>query len=147
MDLNFTQEYEEFRAEVRGFLENNRDNTHQAGLTALCAVRSVWLGRRFCWRTAMRRARIRKQYGGYGAEPDALKARIIAEEFARAGVPGGMAGQGINMLVPTLLELGTDEQKEKYIKPTLSGEMVWCQGYSEPGAGSDLGLIAHGGGG
>ena len=53
-----------------------------------------------------------KQYGGYGAEPDALKARIIAEEFARAGVPGGIAGQGINMLVPTLLELGTDEQKE-----------------------------------
>ena len=59
--------------------------------------------------------------------------RICARRCA-----GGMAGQGINMLVPTLLELGTDEQKEKYIKPTLSGEMVWCQGYSEPGAGSDL---------
>ena len=82
-----------------------------------------------------------KEYGGYGAEPDALKARIIAEEFARAKLPGGISGQGINMLVPTLLELGTDEQKEKYIRPTLAGEMVWCQGYSEPGAGSDLAAL------
>ena len=49
-----------------------------------------------------------------------------------------MGGQGIDMLVPTLLELGTDEQKEKYIKPTLHGEIIWCQGYSEPNAGSDL---------
>ena len=49
-----------------------------------------------------------------------------------------MGGQGIDMLVPTLLELGTEEQKQKYIKPTLQGEMIWCQGYSEPNAGSDL---------
>ena len=45
------------------------------------------------------------------------------------------------MLVPTLLELGTEEQKQKYIEPTLTGEMVWCQGYSEPGAGSDLAAL------
>ena len=49
-----------------------------------------------------------------------------------------MGGQGIDMLVPTLLELGTEEQKNKFIKPTLHGEMIWCQGYSEPNAGSDL---------
>ena len=49
-----------------------------------------------------------------------------------------MGGQGIDMLVPTLLELGTEEQKQKYIKPTLHGEIIWCQGYSEPNAGSDL---------
>ena len=49
-----------------------------------------------------------------------------------------MGGQGIDMLVPTLLELGTEEQKEKYVKPTLLGEIIWCQGYSEPNAGSDL---------
>src|SRR3546814_10167156 len=46
--------------------------------------------------------------------------------------------QGISMLVPTLLELGTDEQKRRWIAATLTGEVVWCQGYSEPGAGSDL---------
>ena len=49
-----------------------------------------------------------------------------------------MGGQGIDMLVPTLLELGTEEQKQKYIKKTLHGEIIWCQGYSEPNAGSDL---------
>ena len=137
MDLNFTQEYEDFRAEVRGFLDSNKDNAPSR------SDRSVRSKKRLAWQKVLLEngyaARTHpKQYGGYGAEPDALKARIIAEEFARAGVPGGIAGQGINMLVPTLLELGTDEQKEKYIKPTLSGEMVWCQGYSEPGAGSDL---------
>ena len=62
-------------------------------------------------------------------------------EFSRAKIPGGISGQGINMLVPTLLELGTEEQKQKYIEPTLTGEMVWCQGYSEPGAGSDLAAL------
>ena len=49
-----------------------------------------------------------------------------------------MGGQGIQMLVPTLLELGTEEQKQEYIKPTLRGEIIWCQGYSEPNSGSDL---------
>ncbi|HKI73261.1 MAG TPA: acyl-CoA dehydrogenase family protein, partial [Pseudomonadales bacterium] len=63
---------------------------------------------------------------------------IIGEEFALAQVAGGMGGQGISMLVPTLLELGTEEQKQQFIKPTITGEMIWCQGYSEPGAGSDL---------
>ena len=42
------------------------------------------------------------------------------------------------MLVPTLLEMGTEEQKQKFIRPTIHGDMIWCQGYSEPGAGSDL---------
>ncbi|HAO56339.1 MAG TPA: acyl-CoA dehydrogenase, partial [Gammaproteobacteria bacterium] len=50
----------------------------------------------------------------------------------------GLGGQGISMLVPTLLELGTEEQKKRFIPPTLAGDMVWCQGYSEPNAGSDL---------
>jgi alkylation response protein AidB-like acyl-CoA dehydrogenase len=81
---------------------------------------------------------IPKEYGGYGAKPDALKSRIIAEEFATAQVPPGMGGQGISMLVPTLLELGSEEQKKRFIAPTLRGEMFWCQGYSEPNAGSDL---------
>ena len=54
----------------------------------------------------MRRAPSPRQYGGYGAEPDILKSRIIAEEFIAAGAPRGMAGQGISMLVPTLLEVG-----------------------------------------
>ena len=81
---------------------------------------------------------IPRAYGGFGGTPDILESRIIAEEFTRARAPGGMANQGISMLVPTLLEMGTEEQKRRWIPPTLRGEVVWCQGYSEPGAGSDL---------
>ena len=95
-------------------------------------------GRR-CWSsTATRRAPCRKEYGGFGAKPDLLENIIIDEEFRRAGVPRGMANQGISMLVPTLLQYGTEEQKRRYIGPTIRGEMIWCQGYSEPGSGSDL---------
>ena len=81
---------------------------------------------------------IPKEYGGFGGEPDIIKSRIIANEFSKYKVPSGMGGQGIDMLVPTLLEWGTEEQKQKYIKSTLHGETIWCQGYSEPNAGSDL---------
>ena len=75
-----------------------------------------------------------------GAGSDAGKSwqKTLIEAGYTARMPGGLGGQGISMLIPTLLELGTDEQKEQFIKPTLHGEMVWCQGYSEPGAGSDL---------
>jgi len=45
-----------------------------------------------------------------------------------------MAGQGISMFVPTLLEMGTEAQKQQWIAPTLRGEVIWCQGYSEPGS-------------
>ena len=81
---------------------------------------------------------IPKEYGGYGGEPDIIKSRIIAGAFAKYKVPNAMGGQGIDMLVPTLLEWGTEEQKQQYIESTLHGETVWCQGYSEPNAGSDL---------
>ena len=85
---------------------------------------------------------IPKEFGGYGAEPDIIKSRIIAEEFSNARVSPGLGGQGISMLVPTLLEMGTQEQKERFIRPTIMGEMLWCQGYSEPGAGSDLAALS-----
>ena len=53
-----------------------------------------------------------KEYGGYGGEADILKSRIIAAEFSKSKTPGPMGGQGIDMLVPTLLEMGTEEQKQ-----------------------------------
>lgn len=133
MDLSFGTEYEEFRTEVRSFIEKYRDQApNRARGGDAKAWQKLLIDHGYTART------IPREYGGYGAEPDILKARIIGEEFAKAQVPAGMGGQGISMLVPTLLEMGTEEQKREFIKPTLHGDIVWCQGYSEPGAGSDL---------
>jgi alkylation response protein AidB-like acyl-CoA dehydrogenase len=78
------------------------------------------------------------EYGGSGLS--ALEQVILAEEFAKAGVPTGGPNDvfGIQMLGNTLLLQGTDEQKAHYLPRILSGEDTWCQGYSEPNAGSDL---------
>src|SRR5688572_21837870 len=82
------------------------------------------------------------QYGGAGLS--ALEQVILAEEFTRAGVPSGGPNDafGIQMLGNTLLLCGTDEQKSHYLPRILSGEDRWCQGYSEPNAGSDLANLA-----
>ena len=82
------------------------------------------------------------EYGGGGLS--ALEQVIIGEEFARAGVPTGGPNDvfGIQMLGNTLLVWGTDEQKAHYLPRILSGADRWCQGYSEPNAGSDLGSLA-----
>lgn len=141
MNLEYGPEYDRFRAEVRVFIGRHRHLApNPSGRGARPSADAVaWqkmlLEHGYTGRTVPR------EYGGYGAEPDILISRIIAEEFARAGVPAGLANQGISMLVPTLLELGTEEQKRRWIAPTLRGELVWCQGYSEPGAGSDLAAL------
>ncbi|HUJ03329.1 MAG TPA: acyl-CoA dehydrogenase family protein, partial [Rhizomicrobium sp.] len=140
MDLAYSPEYEAFRAEVRAFLETHRkDFPAPYGGGRPSAETLAWqkllIEHGYAART------IPREYGGYGAESDILKSRIIAEEFTAARAPGAIANQGVSMLVPTLLEIGSEEQKRAYIKPTLLGEMIWCQGYSEPGAGSDLASI------
>ena len=147
MDLNYSSEYDDFREEVQAFCKDykglkfvNSDKNPLAIEGEDCngpeLTRTEWqkvlIDHGYFARS------VPKEYGGFGGEPDIIKSRIIAAEFSKAKVPFGMGGQGIDMLVPTLLELGTEEQKQKYIKPTLQGEMIWCQGYSEPNAGSDL---------
>jgi len=137
MDLAYSAEYEDFRRETRAFLENHRGQfpkPYGGGrpATDMLAWQKLLIENGYAART------IPRVYGGYGAAPDILKSRIIAEEFTRAKAPTGIAGQGISILVPTLLEVGSEEQKRQYIAPTLRGEIIWCQGYSEPGAGSDL---------
>ncbi len=137
MDLAYGPEYEAFRAEVRDFIAKNKDKAPKRFGVARPSDESIaWQKLLIAHGYAART--IPTEYGGYGAEPDILKSRIIAEEFTLAKLPMGLANQGISMLVPTLLELGTEEQKKKWIEPTLKGEVVWCQGYSEPGSGSDL---------
>ena len=132
MDLTPTPEMQAFREEVRAFLAAH------AGAFASGQAKDVLAWQRLLFEHGYAARTIPRAYGGFGAEPDMLKSRIIAEEFIAAGAPRGIANQGVSMLVPTLLEVGSEEQKIRWIGPTLRGEIVWCQGYSEPGAGSDL---------
>ena len=137
MDLALSAEYEDFRADVASLLAGNADKAPGSSDKGLKHPKRLsW--QKFLIENGLAARTIPTRYGGYGAEPDILKSRIIAEEFAKSGLPRGLAGQGISMLVPTLLELGTEEQKMEWIASTLHGETVWCQGYSEPGSGSDL---------
>lgn len=143
MDLRMSPRHEAFRAEVRCFLEQHRGQALASLLgveaggarAGALAWQSLLIERGYAART------IPKQYGGYGAAPDLLERVILDEEFTRAGVSRGVAGQGPDMLVPTLLEHGSEAQKRRWIPPTIRGEVVWCQGYSEPGAGSDLASV------
>jgi len=150
VNLKYSAEYQKFRAEVREFLEKNwtaddrasgEDNTDSvAAMTGggvriderATAFRLKAIERGFLYR------HIPRQWGGSEQPSDPLKATIIAEEFRRHRAPFEVVGQGPSMLAPTLLEHGTDEQKRFFVRDTLLGKIRWCQGYSEPGAGSDL---------
>tara|TARA_B100000073_G_scaffold283335_1_gene244351 strand:+ start:173 stop:1396 length:1224 start_codon:yes stop_codon:yes gene_type:complete len=145
MDLNFGAEYTDFRKEVNDFckeysgvlLESSKiPLSDESSSGQIKMKRSDW--QKLLIEKGYFARSIPKEYGGYGGESDIIKSRIIAEEFAKNNTPPPMGGQGIDMLVPTLLELGTQEQKKEYIEPTLHGDIIWCQGYSEPNAGSDL---------
>lgn len=149
MNLSFSPEYERFREEVRTFLRENWTAEDAAsGPDPDSPMAMMGAGIRTDERaTALRRKAIERgylyrafprAYGGSEQPPDPLKATIIAAEFKKAKAPFEIMGQGPSMLVPTLLEHGTEEQKRFFVEKTLLGHIRWCQGYSEPGAGSDL---------
>ena len=77
-----------------------------------------------------------KEFGGGGLTK--AEARILDEEFAKVGAYNPIGGMGVMMFGPTLLEFGSEQQKQEHIPPICRGEIRWCQGYSEPNAGSDL---------
>ena len=145
MDLNFGPEYTKFREEVNDFckeysgvlLESSKiPMSDELSSGQIKMKRSDW--QKLLIEKGYFARSIPKEYGGYGGKTDIIKNRNIAEEFAKNNTPPPMGGQGKDMLVPTLLELGTEDQKKEYIEPTLHGDIIWCQGYSEPNAGSDL---------
>ncbi|MBI1341060.1 acyl-CoA dehydrogenase [bacterium] len=141
MDLRLSARHAAFRDHVLAVLDSNRDKAPTSEHRGLKHPRRLaW--QRLLIENGIAARTVPEAYGGFGAPPDILEARIIAEAFASTGLPRPLANQGISMLVPTLLELGTEEQKQTLVRPTLHGEMVWCQGYSEPGSGSDLASLA-----
>jgi alkylation response protein AidB-like acyl-CoA dehydrogenase len=79
-------------------------------------------------------------YGGGGLSP--AEARVVQQELNKAGAYNPIGGMGVMMFGPTLLEYGTEAQKQEHIPPIVRGELQWCQGFSEPGAGSDLASLS-----
>lgn len=127
MDLHYGPEHDAFRTEVQAFLRDHWQSGKDVTAFRQKAVNAGYLYRN-----------IPRQYGGSEQPADILKARIILEEFERVRAPMEVKGSGVQMLVPTLLERGADWQRERFIRPTIEGKFRWAQGYSEPGAGSDL---------
>jgi len=135
VDLRYGEQYEAFRQELREFLRGWPLRGSEAELPAdeqerIFRMRGIERG--YVYRD------FPVEYGGSGQPHDALIDRIIQEEYAKSGAPGNKLDQGPGLLAPTLLEFGTEEQKRRFLPPTLEGRMRWCQGYSEPGSGSDL---------
>ncbi|MBC2864956.1 acyl-CoA dehydrogenase family protein [Streptomyces mexicanus] len=133
MKLNWTSEEESFRAELRGFLQSV-----QLGKPPKDKIgRTDWARR---WNATLCDNGFAgpgwpKEYGGMALD---LRHQVIYhEELARARVPAP-PGTGVAMCGPTIIKHGTPEQRERFLKPMLRSDEVWCQAFSEPGAGSDL---------
>jgi len=136
-----------FRAETRAWLESNcpaEMRTPMKGEKDLC-----WGGRHFEFQNEAQKQWLDvmasrgwtvpdwpKEYGGGGLSP--AEAKILKEEMQALGCRPPLTSFGISMLGPALLKFGTEEQKKHYLTQIARGEIRWCQGYSEPGAGSDL---------
>ena len=132
MDLNYSAENEAFREEVRVFLEEHWLSRPNPTKEDEDEVRRLATERGYLYRN------VPEYLGGSGQEPDVLKAILIREEFNKVKAPVELRDRGIYTMMPTLIHYGTEEQKQYFIPKTLTGEFRWCQGYSEPGAGSDL---------
>jgi alkylation response protein AidB-like acyl-CoA dehydrogenase len=135
VDFRDTPDEAAFRAELRAWFAENlpagwADREPTVGLEDLEFMRT-WTRRLFdggyagiTWPT---------EYGGRGLAP-AFQG-VFLEEAARLDAPGHVGVIGIGMAGPTILAWGSQEQKDRYLRPLLSGEEIWCQGFSEPGAG------------
>lgn len=140
MNLTPNPRHEGLRQELRAFLAAH-GHLSALALTAQRPHAAALEWQRLLLQHGYAGRTVPREYGGHGAAPDVMASSLITEEFTRAGVAPPLANQGISMLVPTLLELGTEAQRREWIGPTLRGEVIWCQGYSEPGAGSDLAAL------
>jgi len=143
MDLTYPEDTVPFRAEVRAWLEANLpDGWFEPGFKMSGDERAVWIqewteklfaGGWIC-------ASWPKEYGGKGLTT--MEAVVTNEEFAKAGAPMRADFFGDTLVGPTILQWGTEEQKKEFLPKILSGTIAWCQGFSEPNAGSDLAALS-----
>ena len=134
MDVSFSPADEAFRAEVRNFIAEHKDEIGTGDSEDLS--KETYLGwHRILYRQGWVAPHWPKQYGGTGW--GVTQRYIFNEESARAETPP-LLPFGLAMVGPVIYTFGNDEQKQKYLPRILSGDDWWCQGYSEPGSGSDL---------
>src|SRR5579863_6469362 len=139
MDLTYPPEAETFREEVRAWLEANLpDGWSEPGYRLSSAERDEF---NKDWTQRLREggwicASWPKEYGGRGLST--IEAVVLNEEIARVNAPMRADFFGDTRVGPTILTWGTEEQKQFFLPKILSGEISWCQGFSEPDAGSDL---------
>jgi alkylation response protein AidB-like acyl-CoA dehydrogenase len=143
MDFSYTPEQERFRSELRAWLEQKKAEGAFGGHEHRSLDEVVRDGRR--WQATLHEGgwcgiHWPKEYGGRSA--GLLEQILFQEELARAGSPQLINLLALSMVGPVLIAYGTEEQKRRYLKPILTAEEIWCQGYSEPGAGSDLAALA-----
>ena len=134
-------ELDAFRAEARDWIEANFPKSLAHSEFAMIPGGEKPTGDALLWKQRMAdkgwgAPTWPTQYGGGGLSGP--QARVLQQEMDRAGAYNPVAGMGTSMFGPTLLEYGTEDQKQRHIPPIVRGELRWCQGYSEPGAGSDL---------
>jgi len=139
MKLTFTVEQEAFRCEVASWLEAQLSGPFAdiRGITSQTAAAE----RRHEWERMLGKAGWSAigwphEYGGRDAS--LAEQVIFAEEYARARAPGRLGHMGVELAGPTILQFGSQAQKDRFLPKISKGEEMWCQGYSEPGAGSDL---------
>ena len=145
MDLRFTEADEQLRAEVRAWLAENlrgsyaelRGRGGPGDEHALVEGRRAW--ERLLGAAGWTGLGWPREHGGRGAP--LIHEVLFHEEYARASGPGRLGHIGEQLVGPTLLGFGTDAQKRRFLPPILRGDELWCQGYSEPNAGSDLAAV------
>ncbi|MFQ5667110.1 MAG: acyl-CoA dehydrogenase family protein [Candidatus Binatia bacterium] len=140
MDLSYTPEQEAFRRQVRTWIRAHvpRREKDSSGIEYGDPKRIQALK---AWQRKLYNAGYvamgwPQEYGGQGA--DVIEQTIVNEELLLARAPGLIGMMGIQMVGPTLIQFGTEEQKRQYLPKILTADELWCQGYSEPSAGSDL---------
>jgi alkylation response protein AidB-like acyl-CoA dehydrogenase len=140
MELAYSKTDEVFRKEVRSWLKKNLPKKDKAVSELMPhdpeRVRLAKEWQRKLYDAGYVAMSWPKEYGGQNA--DAMRQTIVNEELVLARAPGLVGASGLLMLGPTLIQYGTEEQRRRYLPKILTAEEIWCQGYSEPGAGSDL---------
>jgi alkylation response protein AidB-like acyl-CoA dehydrogenase len=136
MDLTFDAAHEAFRAEARRWLAAHVPSEPLPSLDTAAGFEAhrAWEATLFADRWSV--VSWPAAYGG--RDVGIMEWLIFEEEYYRARAPKRVSQNGIFLLAPTMLEYGTSEQKERFLPPMASGEEIWCQGWSEPDAGSDL---------